>query len=267
MDKRQFVEIAFAVVRDADLIGMIDGYAHLKMTAPDPLADLQARMAAAEIAQALIVETWSGDNRDCLQRLIASPQRQFRLALCFRPERRKQLLTQLTLDSVLALRVKTDELKLLGELGPVLEATGKWLLPHAELGIGALTRALHIVLDRHPQLNLYVPHLAWPARNGQPDADWPAAIALLRQLPSVVVGISAIAHFSRETFPHSDVERWAETLITKFKATDIVAASDYPLFAPPRYTDYMRLAENWIRRIHPQWSPRLAESFAERNER
>lgn len=244
---------------------MIDAYAHLNMAAANPLADLQSRMNEANVERALIVETWSGDNYQCLQKLIEAPQSLFRVALCFRPEAKERLAAQLEQPAVIALRVKTSELALLEDFGARLEESGQWLLPHAESGISPLADALRELADRHPRLHIYVPHLAWPARDGVEDKDWPQAIEKLRSLPSVVIGVSAIAHFSREAFPHADAARWAERLIAMFDAEDIVAASDYPLFEPSRYADYIGLASEWIRRIHPQWSPRFDECFAERN--
>lgn len=244
---------------------MMDAYAHLNMSAPDPLADLQARMDEAAVERALVVETWSGDNYDCLQKLIEAPQAQFRVALCFRPDARERLAAQLEQSTVVALRVKTAELELIGDFGARLEASGQWLLPHAESGVGLLADALLKLVERHPRLNVYAPHLAWPTRDGVEDKDWPQAIEKLHRLPSVVVGVSAIGHFSREAFPHDDVAQLAERLIAMFDAEKIAAASDYPLCPPSRYADYMRLANEWIRRIHPRWSPRLAELFLERN--
>lgn len=240
---------------------MMDAYAHLNMFAPDPLADLQTRMDEAAVKRALVVETWSGDNYDCLRNLIETPQARFRVALCFRPDARERLAAQLEQSTVVALRVKTSELALLGDFGARFEASGQWLLPHAESGIGLLADALLKLVERYPRLNVYVPHLAWPTRDGVEDKDWPQAIEKLRSLPSVIVGVSAIAHFSREAFPHADVACIAEQLIGMFDTDDIVAASDYPLCPPSRYDDYMRLANQWIRRIHPRWSPRFATVF------
>lgn len=244
---------------------MIDAYSHLNMTAPDPLADLQARMNEAAVTRALIVETWSGDNYGCLQNLIEAPRSQFRVALCFRPEAMERLASQLEQTAVVALRVKTSDLVLLEDFGARLEASGKWLLSHSENGIGLLTEKLLELVERHPRLNVYVPHLAWPTRDGVEDKDWLQAIEKLHRLPSVVIGVSAIAHFSREAFPHVDVARLADRLIEMFAAENLVAASDYPLCEPARYADYMHLANELIRRIHPRWSPCLSESFVERN--
>lgn len=240
---------------------MMDAYAHLNMAAADPLADLQARMDEAAIERALIVETWSGDNYACLQKLIEAPQSHFRVALCFRSKEQEQLAAQLDQSTVVALRGKTSELSLIGDFGARLEASGQWLLPHAESGVGLLADALLKLVEQHPRLNVYVPHLAWPTRDGVEDKDWPQAIEKLRSLPSVVVGVSAIAHFSREAFPHNDVAQLAERLIAMFDAEDVVAASDYPLCEPSRYADTMRLANEWIQRIHPRWSPRFAAVF------
>ena len=49
---------------------------------------MKARMAHAGIESALAVETRKGDNPPWLQQMMAEPSPQFRLVLCFRPDRR-----------------------------------------------------------------------------------------------------------------------------------------------------------------------------------
>ncbi|MDR3675133.1 MAG: hypothetical protein P4N24_06560 [Acidobacteriota bacterium] len=39
-------------------------------------------------------------------------------------------------------------------------------------------------------------------------------------------------------------------------------ASDYPLCEKNMYTQYMHLAQDWVRRIDPGWSPRLEHSWS-----
>ena len=103
---------------------MMDGYTHLDMSASDPVADFQSRMVSAGIDRALAVETWSGDNFGCMERLIDSFAAQFRVALCFRPE--KQLPPQRLLDhhAMIGVRVSTDGLRHLGETVTCLESSG-----------------------------------------------------------------------------------------------------------------------------------------------
>jgi len=107
------------------------------------------------------------------------------------------------------------------------------------------------VVERTPGLQIYVPHLGWPVQDKAEDPEWEGAMAALWQIPRLVVGISAIPHFSRRPFPHTDVEEYAERLREVFGPGRLVAASDYPLMEKGRYTDYMHLAEQWIRRAHP----------------
>jgi hypothetical protein len=38
------------------------------------------------------------------------------------------------------------------------------------------------------------------------DQEWEAVVSELHEIPGILVGISALAHFSREPFLHADVE-------------------------------------------------------------
>jgi predicted TIM-barrel fold metal-dependent hydrolase len=225
---------------------MMDAYTHLDMSASDPIADFQSRMASAGIDRALAVETWSGDNLTCLERLLDSSASQFRVALCFRTE--KHLPSQRLLDhhAVIGLRVKTADLRHLGDTATLFESSDKWLVSHAENGIGPLTKALVGLAADHPRLRIYVPHLAWPRRDAVNDQDWQPAIAELSRVPGLVIGVSAIAHFSVQPYPHADVGLFASKVTAVFSADSIVAGSDYPLFEKDLYALYMALARDWI---------------------
>jgi Amidohydrolase len=236
---------------------MMDAYTHLDMSASDQLADFQSRMASAGVARALAVETWSGDNFSCLKRLIDHSLPQFRIALCFRPEKRQPSRGLLEHYFVAGLRVRTGDLQHLGDSAALLESTGKWLVTHAEKGIGLLTRDLIAVAQAFPRLRIYVPHLAWPRRDGVDDKDWPHAVREISHIPGVVMGISAIAHFSREIFPHCDVAAFASHLIDNFPADSVVAGSDYPLLEKNQYAQYIGLALQWTRRRGGQGPSRL----------
>jgi predicted TIM-barrel fold metal-dependent hydrolase len=226
---------------------MMDAYAHLDMSALDPLSDLEGRMDAAGVSHALAVETWGKDNHACLDSLIASESSRFRVALCFRPEEKDHLDSKLFQSNVFrALRIRTADIRALGIYAEMLEASGKCLLTHAEAGIGELTKELLELTQRHPDLKVFVPHLGWPIHEANVDPDWYDSISRLSMLPNVIVGISAIAHFSRDEFPHKDVEPFATHLLEIFGAELLVAGSDYPLFEKSRYAEYMQLAEEWI---------------------
>jgi hypothetical protein len=225
---------------------MIDAYCHLDMSVEHPIADLERRMDVAGIDRALIVETWSGDDRACLQQLISSPSPRFRVAFCFRPDRSQPGAECLSSEIVGALRVRTADLHRLGAVAAKLESNGKWLLPHAESGIGALTAEVTWIASLHRELLIYLPHMGWPRRDHHDDHGWRESIVTLSKLSNLVVGISAIAHFSRDSFPHSDVAQFAAQLRAIFGAKSLVAASDYPLFEKDRYAQYMQLAADWI---------------------
>jgi predicted TIM-barrel fold metal-dependent hydrolase len=225
---------------------MIDAYCHLNMSVDQPIADLERRMDAAGVDRALIVETWNGDNHDCLQELTAAPSKRFRVAFCFDPDKEQSGTELVSLNTVQALRVKTVDLRRLGPIAAKLESAEKWLLPHAESGIGALTEELLLLAQLHPGLRIYLPHFGWPRRDHQDDNSWSESIAALSKIPGLIVGISAIAHFSREAFPHNDVAPFAAHLLAIFGAKSLVAASDYPLFEKDKYAQYMKLANSWI---------------------
>jgi hypothetical protein len=160
-------------------------------------------------------------------------------------------------DAVIALRVKTADLPLLGEMGHSLESSKKWLVVHAEKGIAALARELISIRKRHHELRISVPHLGWPRQEGVDDKDWERAITDLSQIRGIVVGISAIAHFSREQFPHNDVAAFASRLLELFSSECIAVGSDYPMFEKDRYAEYMGLAIKWVYRTAPKWLPIL----------
>ena len=240
---------------------MIDAYTHLDLACADPIADMQARMADAGIESALTVETWKADNLSWLHQMMAEPSPQFRVALCFRPVLDQQFPGILQNPAVLGLRARTEDMAQLQDVAMWLQTSGKWLIPHAENGIGPLKKELLVLAQRTPGLQIYLPHLGWPTQDKVEDPEWEAAISELVEIPGMVVGISAVAHFSREPFPHADVEPFAARLIGMFGPASVVAASDYPLMDKDRYTQYMQLAQDWIRRADARWSPRFEQSF------
>jgi hypothetical protein len=240
---------------------MIDAFTHLDSTCADPIADMQARMAQAEVASALAVETWKGDNLPWLHQMISTPFSQFRVVPCFRPEEGQPPLSLLQNRMVAGLRVRTADLHRLQQEVVYMESSGKWLVTHAENGIGPLRDELLALIRRTPHVHVYLPHLGWPRQNKIDDKEWEAAVSDFRTIPGMVVGISAIPHFSREPFPHTDVEPFATRLIEQFGAASIVAASDYPMFEKTLYADYMHLAQAWVCRADARWSPRFASVF------
>lgn len=241
---------------------MIDAYTHLDMAAPDPIEDLRLQMANAGINHALIVETWAKDNYGWLGRLIASQSSQFRVALCFRPEDNSSPPVEILEKTMVAVvRVKTGDLRRLDRLADFLETSGKWLLPHAENGIKTMTDELIPVVKRHPGLHVYVPHLGWPRRDKQDDKDWEACIVELSQLPSRIAGISAIAHFSQERYPHKDVEPFAARLLEVFGQRSVVTGTDYPLIENGMYTKYLGLAQEWIGHVNTEYQSDFEEAL------
>jgi predicted TIM-barrel fold metal-dependent hydrolase len=241
---------------------MIDAYTHLDLTCANPIDDMKARMAQAGIEKALAVETWKGDNLSWLHKMMAEPSPQFRVVPCFRPDQGQPSLIDLENDAVIGLRVKTADMGKLQGTAAWLASSDKWLVPHAEDGIGPLKKELIALAKRTPGLQIYLPHLGWPTKDKIIDPDWEAAVSQLKSIPGMVVGISAIEYFSCEPFPHPDVEAYAARLIAIFGSASVVAASDYPLCERIMYTQCMHLTQDWVRRIDPGWSPRFEHSWS-----
>ena len=224
---------------------MIDGYTHVDMSTPRPLEDLRRRMESARVTGAFVVETWNGENYACIQQLIKKPSMQFRGAFCFRSNRQRKAFKDLQNPSIAGLRARTVDLAQLGSLAESLEESGKWLVAHAESGIGTLRDGLLRLSERHPTLRIYVPHLGWPCQDRQSDRDWNTAMRDLSSLSSCIVGISAIAAFLSEPYPHRDIHEFAIRLHELFGAQRTTIGSDYPLCQKDMYSQYMSLARQW----------------------
>jgi predicted TIM-barrel fold metal-dependent hydrolase len=227
---------------------MIDAYTHLDMGVDDPQAALERRMDEAGVSGAFIVETWSKDNRKCLDQIVASHSSRFRVAYCFRPEDEPLSPAILAPEIVGGMRVRTADLRAFRLFGAELARSGKWLIPHCEAGIGVLADELLWLAEACPELRIYLPHMGWPRRDKREDEDWDRSMSTLSALPHLVAGVSAIAHFSQQAFPHQDVQRAAMRLREIFVPGRLCAGSDYPLFDTTRYADYMKLANGWIGR-------------------
>ena len=225
---------------------MIDAYTHLDLSVPDPIADFQARMSSTGVKKALAVEMWSGANFPLLETIAHSRLRQFRIVPCFRPEKRLPDPELLSDQCLVGVRVKTADISHLEPVASSLEQSQKWFVAHAEKGIGHLVHELVHLRGRHPGLRLYVPHLGWPCDQQTDDPEWVDAMTALSRFPGTVVGISAIAHFSREPYPHKDVRKFVSRIAELFPAENIVPGSDYPMMEKEQYAKYMELAAEWV---------------------
>lgn len=234
---------------------MIDAYNHLDMEHPDPIGDLTVRMQSARASAALLVETWNGANRGLLEQVLRdSAADRFRIALCYRKENADSLCRLLDRGVLAGVRMSTVDIAAAGSICGEIGRAGALLVAHAESGIGALCRAVIRMHDRFPNTRVYVPHLGWPANADGGDVDWQPAIREFAAIPSLILGVSAIAHFSRLPFPHADVREWALAAIPQFPAPRITIGSDFPLFEKDRYSEYMSLARDWVTSIYPDWS-------------
>lgn len=224
---------------------MVDGFAHLDLSTQDPVVDILSRMNAAAVPRTLLVERWDGRDRADLDSLPNRQLCQFRLAFCFRRDSRA---AQATIEAphVIGLRVRGSDLEVLGEVSSRLADLGKYLVVHSDDGIGPLTDRLVRILESRADLKVYVPHLGWPTADGREDPSWRTSIRRLAELPTVVVGVSAIPHFSRLDYPHEDVRDYCEALLDAVGSQRAVPASGYPLPDPTRYGDYLVLASSWI---------------------
>jgi Predicted metal-dependent hydrolase of the TIM-barrel fold len=234
---------------------VIDAYSHLDLEHPNPIADMEERMHAAGVESALLVETWNGANRGVLEKMLnKGPVDLFRIALCYRKENVQSLRRFLDRGVLTGVRMSTADIASADEICGVIGQAGALLIAHAESGIGALCRAMARMRGGFPQVRIYIPHLGWPANKGEADVDWKPAIRELAAIPSLILGVSAVAHFSRLPFPHEDVREWTMEAVSLLPPSRIAVASDYPLFEKGRYAEYLSLARDWVMSIHPDWS-------------
>jgi hypothetical protein len=231
---------------------MKDAYAHLDMSSRSPVADLRVTMESAGVMRGLVVETWSGSDRVMLEEFLFRPVAHFRLALCFRAATGNRI-GYLSHDAVLALRVRSSELLDADKVISGVLEHGKWLLPHADTGIGSLATKLMAISAKHPSLRIYLPHLGWPKRVIDDDPEWHGSIKRLAELPNILVGVSGLSYFSRQPFPHVDVKALALQFIATFPSTAIVVGSDYPLLEKEHYAGYLKLGCDWVKSIYPEW--------------
>jgi predicted TIM-barrel fold metal-dependent hydrolase len=221
-----------------------DAYCHLAMDVESPIADIERRMLSANLSNAFLIETWDGRNRPALRQT-----NKFAVALCYRRECRAELLQLMDKGELTGVRIATEDIRRDKDFCGEIAASGTTLVAHAEAGIGPLCHEL----ARCREMKVYVPHLGWPIREGKTDGDWEPALKEFTSLPFLSIGISAIAHFSSQPFPHNDVRDLALGLISQFPASRVVIGSDYPLFEKDRYAAYVGLARDWVTSIHSSW--------------
>jgi predicted TIM-barrel fold metal-dependent hydrolase len=232
---------------------MIDAYCHLDMEQESPIADIERRMATAAVSSALLVETWDGRNRRLLEDFLGGASTdKFSVALCYR----RELSPRLNESGLAGVRMSTQDIRRDSDFCREVYQSGKMLVTHAEAGVGPLCRELTLLYDGLPEIRAYVPHLGWPVRDGKADGNWAAAVKDFAAIPSLTIGVSAIAHFSSEPFPHHDVRDFALEMISQFPVSRIAIGSDYPLFEKERYASYISLARDWVTSIHSNWSYR-----------
>ena len=240
----------------------MDAYCHLDMQCEFPIADIEGHMTAASVTHALLVETWDGRNQAVLENVARCGNSElFSIALCYRRERVEELGAYARAGLLAGIRMSTADLSSNEDFCRELDEYGLTLIAHAEEGPGVLAGVLSRLQERIPTLRIYVPHLGWPAQDGKVNGDWEAAVNAFAALPTVTVGVSAIAHFSSQPFPHDDVRGLAFRMLLKFPPGRIEIGSDYPLFDKGRYGDYMRLARDWVTSVHSTWGtvvPRFA---------
>jgi predicted TIM-barrel fold metal-dependent hydrolase len=230
---------------------MIDAFVHLDMSAADPAADLRARMRDTGADRALVVETGAGDNRAVLDGILELRDPSLPVVYMYRGQPLQPLLKH---EGFAGIRATSKLLEgnpaWLGQLA----ASGRWLVPHAESGIGLLARQLRDIAGARPELKVCVPHLGWPRRGGRDDPDWPEAVKILAALDRVIFGVSAMTAFTREWFPHPGLRRLIEPALRRFGPARLVAATDYPYVDKVNYPRYLALARQWILDAWPNWS-------------
>jgi predicted TIM-barrel fold metal-dependent hydrolase len=246
---------------------VIDAYAHLDMEHPNPAEDLREQMRDAGVERAVVVETWDGRNRAAVRQVIDRYPADCCGVFCFRKGSENPVLATLGDPGVAGIRIRTADLELPNAILPSLEVSGKSLVVHAEGGIGVVRERLLRVVAHYPRIRIYLPHLGWPRQSGQNDPDWRAAMSDFAAVPGCIVGISAIAEFSRESYPHADVYEYAAQLCEGFGADRLLVGSDYPLFEKGRYSAYIHLAHSWFQSLAGREESTAAEELCARTNR
>lgn len=228
---------------------VIDAYAHLDMSRPNPGQDLLERISEAGLQRAVVVETWDGRNREWVKELVDRYSATCCGVFCFKPENNDLLFERLRVANVIGIRMRTAELNSAEAMVSHLEESRKWLVVHAEAGIGMLCDGLLRLVVRHPHLRVYIPHLGWPQRAGQEDPEWSASVRELADVSGCIAGISAIATFSNQLYPHADVRKFAAQICELFGADRLVLGSDYPMPEGGVYSAYIELARSWFQTL------------------
>lgn len=233
---------------------MIDAYMHLDLAQGAPLEAWEACWAEAGMTHALLVESWGGDDRCLMERLPFRPG--LGRALCLRRQDTRELEAMLDRPDFLALRVREEDLARPDLPLRRMADQGVALLVSAAAGTRSLAAGLEALRRKARGLTFYVPHLGWPSMQTKEDAEWRAAMTRVAELGPVVVGLSAISHFSRQPYPHDDVRGRAQWLCSLFGPGRITVATDYPHMPQEHYTDYLALVCGWAREVFGSaWHP------------
>lgn len=233
---------------------MIDAYCHLDLTHNSAVQDIELQILHAGVSRVFLIETWNRQNRSILDNLLSiGDTERFPIALCYRASQQLESLKLLKHVGISGIRMLTADICGDSGFAHELARSGKMLVAHSEAGIRKLTDNIRRFSDDHPLVPIYVPHLGWPIIQGKIDMDWPMSIKNLASLPTVTIGISAIAHFSQQPFPHADVYNLALELLSCFPPERVVIGTDYPLCAKDRYKDYIDLAREWITSVYSRW--------------
>ena len=227
---------------------MIDAYTHLDVGAPDPVAELGVRMMAAGVQHAVVVETWAGTESRCLDVLAADAGPGTSVIRCVRDDISP---TRLDDARVTGWRVATTTLADARRAPLLLDriaACGGVLVAHAEHGVAALASVLCPLVTARPSLEVWVPHLAWPWPEDIVSGAWRDALARVREVPNVQLIVSALPTFSRQAWPHDDVQALAHEAARAFGSGRRRAGSDFPHCGQRSYAECLRLAHDVIAR-------------------
>jgi L-fuconolactonase len=89
--------------------------------------------------------------------------------------------------------------------------------------------ALHAFARRHPELPVVIDHLAKPAMDGMPDAQWLAGMARLAALPQVHCKLSGMVTEAGPGWTAGRLRPYVDHVLQAFGPERIIWGSDWPV--------------------------------------
>ena len=114
-------------------------------------------------------------------------------------------------------------------LAPAVDAMLRHRLAFDALVLPRHLPALHAFARRHPELPVVIDHLAKPAMDGLPDAQWLAGMARLAALPQVHCKLSGMVTEAGPGWTVGQLRPYVDHVLQAFGPERIIWGSDWPV--------------------------------------